>query len=292
MSVATVTLADSFEECRKLNRKHGTTYYWSTLVLPKAKQPYVHALYGFCRYADEIVDDLGSTATVDQKARQLAEFGEQFFVDLERGDSDHPVLKAVVNTVVVNKIDPDCFRRFLRSMTMDLTVTTYETYADLEHYMDGSAAVIGEMMLPVLDPVSPAALTHARDLGNAFQLTNFLRDIAEDLDRDRQYIPQEDLRRFGVTLTDRTCTPAFVELMKFEIDRCNVLYRSADIGLGMLPPVSRRCIGSARVLYSRILDKIVEQHYDVFSGRARVPMAQKLWIVARSTVPVLLTRNR
>jgi 15-cis-phytoene synthase len=292
MSIATVTLAGSFEECRKLNRKHGTTYYWSTLVLPKAKQPYVHALYGFCRYADEIVDDLGSTATVEQKATQLAGFGDQFFVDLERGDSDHPVLKAVVNTVVVNKIDPDCFRRFLRSMTMDLTVTTYESYADLEHYMDGSAAVIGEMMLPVLDPITPEALTHARDLGNAFQLTNFLRDIAEDLDRDRQYIPQEDLRRFGVTLTDRECTPGFVDLMKFEIERCNVLYRSADIGLGMLPSVSRRCIGSARVLYSRILDKIVEQNYDVFSGRARVPMAQKLWIVARSTAPVLLTRNR
>jgi 15-cis-phytoene synthase len=292
MSIATATLADSFEACRRLNRKHGTTYYWSTLVLPKAKQPYVHALYGFCRYADEIVDDLGSTATVEQKAQQLADFGDQFFVDLERGDSDHPVLKAVVNTVVVNKIDPDCFHRFLRSMTMDLTVTTYETYADLEHYMDGSAAVIGEMMLPVLDPITPEALTHARDLGNAFQLTNFLRDIAEDLDRDRQYIPQEDLRRFGVTLSDRRCTPAFVDLMKFEIERCNVLYRSADIGLKMLPPVSRRCIGSARVLYSRILDKIVEQNYDVFSGRARVPMAQKLWIVARSTAPVLLTRNR
>jgi 15-cis-phytoene synthase len=292
MNVIALSLADSFEECRKLNRKHGTTYYWSTLVLPKAKQPYVHALYGFCRYADEIVDDLGSTATVEEKARMLAEFGDQFFHDLEARDSNHPILKAVVNTVTVNKIDPDCFRRFLRSMTMDLTVTTYETYADLEHYMDGSAAVIGEMMLPVLDPITPAALKHARDLGNAFQLTNFLRDISEDLDRDRQYIPQEDLRRFGVTLTDRRCTPEFVAMMKFEIERCNELYRSADIGLAMLPSVSRRCIGSARVLYSRILDKIIEQGYNVFSGRARVPMAQKLWIVARSTAPVLLTRNR
>jgi 15-cis-phytoene synthase len=158
--------------------------------------------------------------------------------------------------------------------------------------MDGSAAVIGEMMLPVLEPLSPEALPHARDLGNAFQLTNFLRDIGEDLDRGRQYIPQEDLRRFGVDLTERRCTPAFVELIKFEIERCNELYRSADVGLALLPDVSRRCVGSARVLYSRILDKIVEQDYDVFARRARVPTWQKLLLVGRSIGPGLLPGRR
>jgi 15-cis-phytoene synthase len=147
--------------------------------------------------------------------------------------------------------------------------------------MDGSAAVIGEMMLPVLEPVSPEALGHARDLGNAFQLTNFLRDINEDLDRNRQYIPQEDLRKFGVDLTSRRCTPEFVELMKFEIERCNELYRSADIGLAMLPPVSRRCITSARVLYSGILDKITDANYDVFTARVRVPTWRKLALVGK-----------
>ena len=286
----TVTLAASYQECKRLNRKHGTTYYWSTLVLPQDKQPYVHALYGFCRYADEIVDDLSSTATIDEKAALLAQFGEQFFRDLDRGQSDHIVLAAVVDTVRRNNIDPECFRRFLRSMTMDLTVERYETYADLEHYMDGSAAVIGEMMLPVLEPASPAALQHARDLGNAFQLTNFLRDISEDLDRHRQYIPQEDLRRFGVDLSERRSSPEFVALMKFEIERCNELYRSADIGLAMLPPVSRRCIGSARSLYSRILDKIVEQDYDVFAKRVRVPTRQKLALVAKLAAPRLVGR--
>lgn len=280
------TLEASFEACRLLNRKHGTTYYWSTLVMPKAKQPFVHSLYGFCRYADEIVDDLESTATTDQKAAALKEFGDDFFVGLDRGDSDHEILKAVVHTVRSNNIDPDCFARFLRSMTMDLTVETYATYDDLEFYMDGSAAVIGEMMLPILEPRSPEAIGPARDLGIAFQLTNFLRDINEDLDRNRQYIPQDDLRRFGVDLTDRRCTPAFVELMKFEIDRTRELFRSADTGLAMLPPVSRRCIGSARVLYSRILDRIEALDYDVFAGRARVPGWQKLALVGRSMLPI------
>ena len=155
-------------------------------------------------------------------------------------------------------------------MTMDLTVESYETWDDLRVYMDGSAAVIGEMMLPILEPRGPGARSApARDLGNAFQLTNFLRDIAEDLDRGRQYIPQEDLARFGVDLTERRCTPEFVDLMRFEIDRCRDLYASADPGIALLPPRSARCVGAARVLYSRILDTIEAQGYDVFaSGRA------------------------
>lgn len=279
-----VTLEESYELCRQFNKRHGTTYYWSTLVLPKAKRPHVFALYGFCRYADDIVDDLGPVP-VAERAAALASFGERFFADLERGESDDPVLKAVVNTVRELRIDPECFRRFLRSMTMDLTVERYETWEDLLHYMDGSAAVIGEMMLPVLEPTASAAIAHARDLGNAFQLTNFLRDINEDLDRGRVYIPQEDVRRFGVDLAARRCTPEFVQLMQFEIARCRELYASADIGLSMLPKQSARSIGAARVLYGRILDKIEARHYDVFSGRASVSTWEKAAMVIRLMRP-------
>jgi phytoene synthase len=279
-----VTLEDSYARCRELNKRYGTTYYWSTKVLPKVKQHHVWALYGFCRYADDIVDDLGP-APVEQRADALREFGDRFFADVERGASSDPVLKAVVHTVKAFDIDLDCFRRFLRSMTMDLTVTEYDTWADLCEYMDGSAAVIGEMMLPILEPLQPEALPHARDLGDAFQLTNFLRDIAEDLDRSRQYVPQEDLRRFGVDLTERRVTPQFVELMQFEIARCRALYASADLGLAMLPPQSARCIQAARVLYGRILDKIEAQDYDVFSKRARVSTAEKAAMVARLMRP-------
>ena len=284
MSTTTVTLDESYARCRELNKRYGTTYYWSTKVLPRVKQHHVWALYAFCRYADDIVDDLGPVS-VERRADALADFGNRFFLDLAAGRSDDPVLKAVVHTVKAFDIDPDCFRRFLRSMTMDLTVATYETWDDLLVYMDGSAAVIGEMMLPILEPLRPEATTHARDLGNAFQLTNFLRDIAEDLDRNRQYVPQDDLRRFGVDLTARRCTPEFVELMRFEIARCRELYVSADLGLAMLPTESAKCIGAARVLYGRILDKIEEQHYDVFAKRARVSTAEKALMVAKLTSP-------
>ena len=281
------SLHASYQRCRELNRRHGTTYYWSTMVLPRAKQRHVHALYAFCRYADDIVDDLGSSATVDERAAALAAFGDRFFTDLARGASDDPVLAAVVHTVTTFAIDAGCFERFLRSMTMDLTVGSYATWSSLVVYMDGSAAVIGEMMLPILEPLSPQAATHARDLGNAFQLTNFLRDVDEDLDRGRVYIPQEDLRRFAVDpAAERarvrggaTVSDAWVALMRFEIERANELYRSADIGIALLPERSARCIRTARVLYSRIADRIVAQGYDVFSTRARVPTWRKLALV-------------
>lgn len=279
-----VTMASSYALCKEFNKRHGTTYYWSTLVLPAEKRPHVHALYGFCRYADDIVDDLGPVP-ITERAAALASFGQRFFADLDQGQSNDPVLKAVVDTVLKFSIDPECFARFLRSMTMDLTVEQYETWDDLLAYMDGSAAVIGEMMLPILEPLSPEAIPHARDLGNAFQLTNFLRDINEDLDRGRVYIPQEDIRRFGVDIWARQCTPEFIALMQFEIDRCRQLYVSADIGLNMLPKQSARCIGAARVLYGRILEKIQEQRYDVFAQRASVSTWQKAMMVIRLMRP-------
>ena len=279
-----VTLAESYALCKEFNKRHGTTYYWSTKVLPADKRPHVHALYGFCRYADDIVDDLGPVPVAEREAA-LASFGERFFRDLAAGISTDPVLMAVVDTVRKFPIDPECFRRFLRSMTMDLTVATYETWEDLLDYMDGSAAVIGEMMLPILEPHDKAAFGHARDLGNAFQLTNFLRDVNEDLDRGRVYIPQEDVRRFGVDLSRRECTPQFSELMKFEIARCRSLYGSADNGIAMLPNRSARCIRAARVLYSRILDRIEQQQYDVFAKRASVSTVQKALMVARLVLP-------
>ena len=279
-----VTMAESYALCKDFNKRHGTTYYWSTKVLPADKRPHVHALYGFCRYADDIVDDLGPVPTAEREAA-LASFGERFFRDLAVGASTDPILMAVVDTVHKFPIDPECFRRFLRSMTMDLTVEKYETWEDLLHYMDGSAAVIGEMMLPILEPHDAAAFGHARDLGNAFQLTNFLRDVNEDLDRGRVYIPQEDVRRFGVDLSRRECTPQFSELMKFEIARCRSLYASADNGIAMLPNRSARCIRAARVLYSRILDRIEQQQYDVFAKRASVSTVQKALMVARLVLP-------
>jgi phytoene synthase len=279
----TVTLDESYARCRALNKRYGTTYYWSTFALPRVKRHHVWALYAFCRHADDIVDDLGP-ASVEVREKALTDLGDRLFDDLAAGQSDDPVLKAVVHTIRAFGHDPECFRRFLHSMAMDLTISEYATWDDLLGYMDGSAAVIGEMMLPILEPTDPAALGPARDLGLAFQLTNFLRDVAEDLDRGRVYIPQEDLARFGADPARRTVDEAWRALMRFEIDRCRALYASAGDGLALLPPTSARCIQAARTLYSQILDRIEAADFDVFTERATVPTWRKATTTARLVV--------
>ena len=280
------TLEESYEHCRQLNKRSGTTYYWSTRLLSAVKRHHVHALYALCRYADDIVDDLGSSADVAERADALASFQDRFFADLHRRTSDDAVLKAVVHTFHAFEIDRACAEKFFRSMTMDLSISTYDTYVDLEEYMDGSAAVIGEMMLPILEPSDLArARPHARDLGLAFQLTNFLRDVAEDLDRGRVYLPQEDLQRFGADPVSRVAGPEWKALLRFEIDRCRRLYASADLGIELLPPGSQRCIRAARDLYSGILDKIEAADYDVFAGRIRVTTARKVAMALKVVRP-------
>jgi len=277
-------LAESYAACRVLARRHGTTYYWSTYGLPAAKRPSVWAMYAFCRVADDIVDDPAPCA-VEERAAALRAFGERFFTELDAGTSDHPVLAAVVDTVLRFGHDPECFRRFLGAMEMDLSVSDYSTYGELLGYMDGSAAVIGEMMLPILEPTTSEALPHARDLGLAFQLTNFLRDVDEDLDRGRVYLPAADLTMHGADPHRRVVDDGWRALMRFEIERCRTLYRSADRGIAMLPPASARCVRAARVLYAGILDRIEAAGYDVFSGRAVVPTWRKLTAAALAFRP-------
>jgi len=302
---APADLASAYAKCRDLNRAAGSSFYWATRLLPRPAQPHVHALYAFARYADDLVDE---PATGSDPAVELGAFGDRFLGDLGRGTSTHPILAATVDTAVTYDITATVFERFLSSMTMDLTVTSYETWDDLLVYMDGSAAVIGEMMLPILAPVDHnAALAPARSLGLAFQLTNFLRDIGEDLDRGRQYLPQDDLRRFGVDLTERRRSPEFRDLMRFEIARCRELYSAAEAGIVLLPGRScrciaaaralysqilveiedadfdRRCIRAARALYSRILVEIEDADFDVFDHRASVPRRTKLRLATTST---------
>jgi 15-cis-phytoene synthase len=215
---------------------------------------------------------------------RLMAFAQSFRASLESRNSTDPVIAAAVDTAITCGIDPECFDRFFDAMAMDLTRTSYHTWEDLRSYMEGSAAVIGEMMLPVLEPMSQDAKAPARSLGLAFQLTNFLRDVDEDLDRGRVYMPQEDLRLFDVDLEGRKPTPEWRAFLAYEIQRNRALYSFADTGIAMLPPRSARCVGTARVLYSQILDQIERNGYDVFSRRARVPTSRKAATAARMMV--------
>ena len=225
-------LRASYEQCRRLNAAHGRTYYLATLLLPSAKRPYVHALYGFARYADEIVDDLDSALTEEEKADWLVGWGTRFLAEVRSGGSEHPISHAVVDTVRRWDIPLGLFEDFLASMRMDLTVTGYPTYDDLMKYVWGSAAVIGLQMVPLLEPVVPRELAepYAADLGVAFQLSNFVRDVGEDLRRGRVYLPGEDLEHFGVDrerLARGVVDGPVRRLLAYEIARTRELFRAA-----------------------------------------------------------------
>ncbi len=280
-----VDLAAAYERCRELHKSHGRTYYLATKLLPAWKRRHVHALYGFTRFADEIVDQTQELPPAERAAK-LNEWSGQFVAGLRGEPVDDPLLPAVLHTIAVFDLEVDDFATFLRCMAMDLTENEYETYDDLLDYMEGSAAVIGTMMLPILGSRDPAAAREpARQLGFAFQLTNFIRDVAEDLDRGRIYLPQAHLAEFGVTrreLEQRRSTPAIKELIRYEIGIAREHYRAAAPGIVMLDPASQACMRTAFALYGGILEEIEANDYDVFSTRATVPNRRRAAVAVRS----------
>jgi phytoene synthase len=268
-------LRKSYLECKRLNSLHGKTYYLATLLLPKEKRPYVHALYGFARYADEIVDDFDSKLTPPEKRDELERWSFQILQDIKSGRSNDHIGRALVDTVRRFEIPIAYFEAFLHSMAMDLDVTEYESFEDLMEYVYGSAAVIGLQMVPILGTL-PGKLEQANSaaekLGIAFQLANFIRDVGEDLDRGRVYLPMGELSKFGVDrkmLEQRTLTPEIVEALKFQIERVRELKREAENGISLLAPESRPCIEAASELYCGIVDEVEKIDYEVFKLRAK-----------------------
>jgi len=268
-------LRDSYKECKRLNSLHGKTYYLATLLLPKAKRPHVHALYGFARYADEIVDDLSSTLSPTEKSDVLRRWSDQLLQDIAHGRSNDHIGRALVDTVQRFNIPISYFEAFLHSMAMDLTVTSYERYEDLMEYVYGSAAVIGLQMVHVLGTVKDKksdALIPAEKLGIAFQLANFIRDVGEDLDRGRVYLPLQELKQYGVSremLEKRVLSPQIIEALKFQIARVKTLQQEANAGIELLSPDSRPCIRAASELYCGIVDEVEKIDYNVFEKRAK-----------------------
>ena len=288
------SLEEAYAICRDLHRTHGRSYYLATKLLPPWKRRHVHALYGFTRYTDDIVDAGGSGGPA--RAARLGQWADQFSAAIEgtRAPAD-PVLRAVRHTIATFGLARADFDAFFASMRMDLHVRAYADYAALLEYMQGSAAVIGTMMLPILlapeggpGPVAAAAMDRAREparqLGLAFQLTNFIRDVAEDLDRGRVYLPAADLESFGVDRDDLaapSASPAVRRLIAFEVERARDHYRRALPGLALLPARSRRCVRLAYAVYGGILDRVEEAGYDVLAGRAVVPRRRRATAVAR-----------
>ena len=286
-------LRASYAECKRLNSLHGKTYYLATLLLPKAKRPHVHALYGFARYADEIVDDLASTLSIAEKSALLQSWGDGVLADIRRGTSDDHVGRALVDTVRRFNIPIAHFEAFLHSMTMDLSVTEYQTYDDLMEYVYGSASVIGLQMVPILGATDPAAYAAAEKLGIAFQLANFIRDVGEDLERGRIYLPLDELQAAGVTpemLAAKKLTPEIKSALTFQIARVRRLQAEAAAGIKLLDPSSQPCINAASVLYCGIVDEVEKIDFEIFTERAKTSTWRRLKVALPAYARALRAR--
>lgn len=278
-------LRAAYRCCRQIAAEHGRTYFLATRLLAPDQRPAVHALYAFARHADDILDEFNPELDVDARADRLQRLSDKFFAGA--GRSDEPVLVAVDDTVRRYRISGDLFEDFLASMRMDLTITDYPDRAALNRYMRGSAEVIGLQMLPVLGTVADQAeaAPYAAALGQAFQLTNFLRDVDEDLVRNRIYLPADELAAHGVDRelmlwchdhrrTDTRVRKALAAQHQITRD----IYTFAANGIPLLAPRSRPCVATALTLYSEILDCIEDSDFSVFSQRATVTTSRRLQV--------------
>ena len=301
-----LNIYNSYKECRNLFKKHSKSYYLGAMLFPFKKFKHITAFYGLVRVADDIVDNFDYCK--DNKKYKLEEFINNFFYIFSLNDKDynliknddlfwskyHVIFRALFITIKELQLDKSLFERFFNSMKMDLEIENYKTYEDLEKYMDGSAAVVGEIMLKImshddkyyLENINNNRIYHSRILGNAFQLTNFIRDVKEDYNMNprRIYLPTDELDNYNINLDDYNNTQIINDNFKFfikdQIKKNNDLYKISDVGINMLSPNDSLAIKLSRILYSRILDKIEEKNYELFSPqKIKVSFNEKMYII-------------
>lgn len=287
------SLPPAFRVCRRIAARHGRTYFLATLLLPAHARPATYALYAFARQVDDAVDLPGGDPhrALDDATRLLD--------DVYAGrDVTGPVATALADTVRRYRLRRAWFDAFLHSMRMDLHITEYPTFDALGEYVHGSARVIGLQMLPVLGTAAPReeAEPYAAALGEAFQLTNFLRDVGEDLRRGRVYLPTEELAAFDVdrpllewsAATGRT-DARIRRALRWFVAHNHAVYRRALPGVALLRPESRPCVRTALTLYRGILDEISRADYDIVNRRVVVGKARRSGVAARALATRLVT---
>lgn len=282
-------LANGIEECRRITKKYGTSFYFATQFFPRETRDGIYAIYAFARIPDEIVDDPNLTDAAEATAK-LTAWANRWREAMSAGRSDDPVLNAIVFNFRKYGIPFEDCEAFLKSMFQDEEKYSYANYGELEDYMYGSAGVIGLMVTRVVGYSSDDAFEYAKKLGYAFQLTNFLRDIREDYDELRRvYMPEDELRHFGLTVNDissHTRDDRFVEFMKFQIERNRQIYREALPGIKLLHWRGRLAVRVSYVLYKAILGEIERANYNVYAGRVRTNRQQKIYLSLKALAGV------
>ena len=291
------SLLSPFDVARDICRRHARSFYFSSFFLPLQKRNAAYAVYAFCRLLDDATDEAPDPTGVE---KQIAVF-VQVLDDVYAGrsvpspdgtDESAAAIVAFAQTVKTYAVPKSHFLELAAGCRMDLTITRYATWPELQTYCYRVAGVIGLVMCDLFGLTDPASAKLAVMMGEAMQLTNILRDIKEDYTRGRIYLPAEDLARFGYTEADLAAgivNEPFRQLMKFEIARARTLYQTAAAGLIDLPADGSRFTASAMgVIYAGILTAIERQDYDVFTSRARLTTAQK---ILRLPAALRLTRR-
>lgn len=275
---------EGLRKCRDITKKYGTSFYFATQFFPDDVKQGIYGIYAFARIPDEIVDDPANRDR-DEAEQKLHEWQRNWLRAMRLGESDDPVMAAIIYVFQKYRIPVETGEAFLRSMFMDKNVRKYDSYDELEKYMYGSAAVIGLMVTRIVGFHSEAAFPYAEKLGYAFQLTNFLRDIREDSeDLGRIYMPLDELRAAGLSPEDiyaKVYDQRFVAFMKSQIERNREVYREARPGIRLLKWRGRFAVKISYVLYQGILDEIERADYNVFKGRVRTSFNRKLWLTLK-----------
>lgn len=274
--------SEDWRVCRDLAREHGRTFYFASRFLPPARRSAMLAAYAYCRIADDIVDRAAArggdpSAELDGWERQLTA-------------PAHPVARAFAATRERYGIPIEPVHDMLTGVRMDLQPARFETWPDLRVYCYRVAGTIGLIAAPILGCRDADALPRAVELGIAMQLTNILRDVAEDAALGRVYLPREELDAFGVcadSLLLGRATGQFCDLIAFQIDRARCLYANAHDGVRALSPSGQLTTLASSHLYSKILNRIEEERYDVLSRRAFVPTRHKVGAVPTIAVSFL-----
>ena len=286
-----ITLPEAQAYCTAVTKRSGSTFYYSFLFLPRARREAMYTVYAFCHEVDSVVDDAPPGSNPHEQLRHW----RAELVAAYHGTPTYPVTISLAEHAHRLEIPQEYFEDLIRGVEMDLTITRYRTFEELYRYCYRVASVVGLICLKVFGTGSSHAIDYAINLGVAFQLTNILRDLTTDADRGRVYLPQEDLARFGYReedLLQRTYSPAFVELMRFECSRVREFYQKARQAAASLPAEDRRALTVAEIMhgvYSRILNRIEESGYQVFGPRIslappyRLAIAVGVWL--RSLLP-------
>ena len=282
------SLEDAYERCRQITAKYSKTFYLGTLLMPEAKRRAIWAIYVWCRRTDELVDGPAANLTTPETLDQWENHLESVFAGTPIDDFD----VALVDTLQRFPLDIQPFRDMIAGQRMDLWRSRYETFEELRLYCYRVAGTVGLMSTVVMGVEKPNSaapwdlnigehppIKEAIALGIANQLTNILRDVGEDARRGRIYLPLEDLELFNYSeaeLLEGVLNDRWIALMQFQIQRARKFYAEAERGISLLSRDARWPVWSALMLYSRILDVIEQNHYDVFTQRAFVPNFQKL----------------